>query len=202
MKTTFEILLIFISYLLGSIPFGYIFTKRFVGLNLRKHGIGYTGLSNVRRFARYKLALIIHLCDILKGLLPVAGIFFIEYNELYTFDEFFIYAIGLATIIGHSFSIFIKFKGGKGIYTTLGASLLLAPYSVLTSLLVYFLVKWSSGYISVGSICLAITLTLTGLIIPNTTYLFLYFLVCSAVIIIIHIPNLRRLMDGTENRSG
>ena len=115
--------------------------------------------------------------------------------------DIFIYAVGIATILGHNFSLFLKLKGGKGVNTTLGASLLLSPYSVFASVLVYFLVKWCSGYVSLGSICLAITLTLTGWIINNTSYLFYYFLICSAFIIIMHIPNLKRLMNGTENKS-
>ena len=201
MKTEFEILLIFISYLIGSIPFGYIYTKRFVGINILHHGSGNTGSTNVRRFAGPKVALFTQLCDMLKGLLPVALVIFIEYKRIYTFDDIFIYAVGLATILGHNFSIFLKLKGGKGVNTTLGASLLLSPYSVFASVLVYFLVKWYSGYVSLGSICLAITLILTCLIINNTSYLFYYFLICSAFIIIMHIPNLKRLMNGTENKS-
>ena len=114
--------------------------------------------------------------------------------------DIFIYAVGLSTILGHNFSIFIKFTGGKGVNTTLGATLLLSPYSVFASGLVCFLVKWCSGYVSVGSICLAITLTLIGFIINNTSNLYYYFLVCTAFIILMHIPDLKRLMDGTENR--
>jgi len=201
MKTEFEIFLIFISYLIGSIPFGYIYTKRFVGINIRDHGSGNTGSTNVRRFAGPKVALLTQLCDMLKGLIPVASVIFIEYKRIYIFDDIFIYAVGLATILGHNFSLFLKLKGGKGVNTTLGASLLLSPYSVFASVLVYFLVKWYSGYVSLGSICLAITLILTCLIINNTLYQFYYFLICSTFIIIMHIPNLKRLMNGTENKS-
>jgi acyl phosphate:glycerol-3-phosphate acyltransferase len=198
MKTEVEILLIIISYVIGSIPFGYIFTKRFVGLNILVHGSGNTGSPNVRHVAGLKVALITQVCDTMKGLIPVALIFFTEYKRMYSFDDIFIYAVGLSTILGHNFSIFLKFKGG--VNTTLGASLILSPYSVFASVLVYFLVKWCSGYVSVGSICLAITFAMTGLIINNTSYLFYYLLVCTAFIILMHIPDLKRLMDGTENR--
>lgn len=201
MKTGFEILLIFISYLLGSIPFGYIFTKRFVGINIREYGSGNTGSTNVLRVAGPKVALITQLCDMMKGLLPVAVVIILESVGVYTFDDFFIYAVGIATILGHNFSVFLNFKGGKGVNTTLGASLFLSPYCVLISVLVYFLVKRFSGYVSLGSIFLAITLSLTGLIIHNISYLSYYLLVCSILIIIMHIPNLKRLLNGTENRS-
>ena len=201
MKTSLEILLILSSYLLGSIPFGYIFTKKFAGINIREHGSGNIGSTNVRRFAGSKVALLTQFCDMMKGLFPVAILLLIEYKRLYTFDEFFIYAVGLATILGHNFSVFLKFKGGKGVNTTLGASLLLSPYSVFASVLVYFLVKWYSNYVSLGSICLGITLTLTGLIIHKSSYIIYYLLICSLFIVIMHIPNIKRLMNRTESRS-
>lgn len=200
MKTVLEIVIILSSYLLGSIPFGYIFTKRFAGINIREHGSGNIGSTNVRRFAGSKVALITQLCDMMKGLLPVAIILFIEYKSLYTFDEFFIYAVGLATILGHNFSVFLKFKGGKGVNTTLGTTVLLSPYAVLASVLVYFIVKWRFKYVSLGSICLGISLTLTGLILHNTSYLFYYLLICSVFIVVMHIPNIKRLKNGTETR--
>jgi len=201
MKTGLEIVLIIVSYLLGSIPFGYIFTKRLAGLNIREHGSGNTGSTNVRRIAGRKVALYTQLCDMMKGLIPVAIVLFLQYNNSFHFDNFFIYAVALSTILGHDFSIFLKFKGGKGVNTTLGASLLLSPYSVFASVLVYFLVKWSAKYVSLGSVCLAITLTLTDVIIHKTSFLFYYLLICSTLIIFSHIPNIKRLLNGTESRS-
>jgi glycerol-3-phosphate acyltransferase PlsY len=201
MKTGLEIVLIIVSYLLGSIPFGYIFTKRLVGINIREHGSGNTGSTNVRRIAGRKVALYTQLCDMMKGLIPVAIILLLQYYKTFDFDNFFIYAVALSAILGHDFSIFLKFKGGKGVNTTLGASLLLSPYSVFASVLVYFLVKWSTKYVSLGSVCLAITLTLTDVIIHKTSIMFYYFLICSALIIIRHIPNIKRLLNGTESRS-
>lgn len=201
MKTVPEIVFVIICYLLGSIPFGYIFTKRLAGINIREHGSGNTGSTNVRRVAGRKVALYTQLCDMMKGLLPVAVILFLQNYESWKFDNLLIYGVALSTILGHNFSIFLKFKGGKGVNTTLGATLLLSPYSVIASVLVYFLVKWSSKYVSLGSICLAITLTLTGLIIHKTSYLFYYLLICSVLIIIMHIPNIKRLAEGKESRS-
>ena len=201
MKLLLEILLILISYLIGSIPFGYIYTKKALGINIREHGSGNIGSTNVKRVAGKKIALITQLCDMLKGLLPVSVILFLEYNNYYLFDNFFIYGIALATILGHNFSIFLKFKGGKGVNTTLGASLLLSPYSVFASVIVYFLVKWSSRYVSLGSICLAVTLTLTDLFIHRITYLFYYLLTCTIIILIMHFPNVKRLINGTESKS-
>ena len=201
MKTGLELLLLLIVYLIGSIPFGYIFTKRIAGINIREHGSGNIGSTNVRRFAGPQVALFTQLCDMLKGLLPVAVVMYIQFSSIYSFDPYFIYAVGLASILGHNFSLFLKFKGGKGVNTTLGASVLLAPFSVFASVIVYYLVKWQSRYVSLGSLFLAGTLTLTELVIHPVSYLFFYLLVCSILIVFMHIPNIKRLLKGTESRA-
>ena len=201
MKALLEIGLIGFAYLIGSVPFGYIFTKRIAGINIREHGSGNIGSTNVRRVAGPKVALFTQLCDMLKGLMPVGAVVYLQYSNIYTFDEFFVYAVGLASILGHNFSLFLKFKGGKGVNTTLGASVLLAPVSVFASVLVYFLVKWRSGYVSLGSLCLALTLTLTEMIIHPISYLFYYLLTCSLLIVLMHIPNIKRLVEGTESKA-
>ena len=201
MKALLEIGLIGFAYLIGSVPFGYIFTKRIAGINIREHGSGNIGSTNVRRVAGPEVALFTQLCDMLKGLMPVGAVMYLQYSNIYTFDEFFVYAVGLASILGHNFSLFLKFKGGKGVNTTLGASVLLAPVSVFASVLVYFLVKWRSGYVSLGSLCLALTLTLTEMIIHPISYLFYYLLTCSLLIVLMHIPNIKRLVEGTESKA-
>jgi len=201
MKALLEIGLIGFAYLIGSVPFGYIFTKRIAGINIREHGSGNIGSTNVRRVAGPKVALFTQLCDMLKGLMPVGAVVYLQYSNIYTFDEFFVYAVGLASILGHNFSLFLKFKGGKGVNTTLGASVLLAPVSVFASVLVYFLVKWRSGYVSLGSLCLALTLTLTEMMIHPISYLFYYLLTCSLLIVLMHIPNIKRLVEGTESKA-
>ena len=200
MKTGFEILYIIFAYLLGSIPFGYIFTKKLIGVDIRKLGSGNTGSTNVSRVAGRKASVITQLCDMMKGLLPVAIIFFLQNKNFFLFDEFFIYAVALASILGHNFSIFLKFKGGKGVNTTLGATLLLSPFSVFASVMVYFIVKWSSKYVSLGSVCLGVTLTVSDLLIHKTSVRFYYLLTCTIFILLMHIPNIKRLIDGTESR--
>ena len=200
MKALLEIGLIGFAYLIGSVPFGYIFTKRIAGINIREHGSGNIGSTNVRRVAGPEVALFTQLCDMLKGLMPVGAVVYLQYSNIYTFDEFFVYAVGLASILGHNFSLFLKFKGGKGVNTTLGASVLLAPVSVFASVLVYFLVKWRSGYVSLGSLCLALTLTLTEMMIHPISYLFYYLLTCSLLIVLMHISNIKRLVEGTESK--
>jgi len=201
MKTGLEISLILVAYLIGSVPFGYIFTKQIAGINIREHGSGNIGSTNVRRVAGPKVALVTQLCDMLKGLLPVAAVMYLQFRNIYIFDAYFIFAVGLASILGHNFSLFLKFKGGKGVNTTLGASLLLAPISVFASVLVYYLVKWRSRYVSLGSLFLALTLTLTELVIHPVSFLFYYLLSCTLLIVLMHISNIKRLLEGTESRA-
>ena len=201
MKIALELLLILAAYLLGSIPFGYIFTKKYTGKNIRDYGSGNIGSTNVKRVAGKKVALFTQLADMFKGLLPVAAVWIIGTYHLFDFHAFTIYAVALATILGHNFSIFLRFKGGKGVNTTLGASLWLAPAPVLLSVVVYYITKWSTKYVSLGSILLAVALVLSGLLISGVTYLFYYLLICSALIIVRHIPNIKRLVAGTESKA-
>ena len=201
MNTAVQISLIVLSYLLGSIPFGYLFTRKFTGKNIREHGSGNIGSTNVKRVAGSKVALITQLCDMLKGLLPVGAILLLKYFKIFTFPDTYIYLIGLTAILGHNFSIFLNFKGGKGVNTTLGASILLSPIPVLISVLVYYMVKWATKYVSLGSICLSITLPVCEFLIHKSSYRFYYFILCAALIIVMHLPNIFRLINGNENKS-
>jgi glycerol-3-phosphate acyltransferase PlsY len=194
-----EILMVLLAYLAGSIPFGYIFTRRYTGKNILELGSGNTGSTNVRRIAGKQIALLTQICDMLKGLLPVSVVFFLMDNHPCCSEKYFIYLVALATIIGHDFSVFLRFKGGKGVNTTLGASLLIAPYSVLISVIIYYVIKWRSKFVSPGSIALAISLPLSDLIIHGTSFQFYYLLLASCLIIFMHIPNIRRIISGNEN---
>lgn len=193
-----EIVLILFAYFLGAIPFGYIFTRQFTGKSILESGSGNIGSTNVGRIAGKKVALLTQVCDMSKGLLPVAVVYFLQIKNIHHFEELSIYLVALTTILGHDFSVFLKMKGGKGVNTTLGASLLLAPYSVFLSVLVYFAVKWKYKFVSLGSIGLAISLVISDLLIHKISYLSYYLLACSILIIIRHIPNIRRLLNGSE----
>jgi len=188
-----EVLFILMTYFLGAIPFGYLFTKWFTGKNILDLGSKSIGSTNVGRIAGKKIATFTQICDMLKGLLPVSTIFLLQKNNITSFADYYIYLIALASIMGHNFSIFLKFKGGKGVNTTLGASILLAPLQVL-------IVKWQTNYVSLGSICLGISLPLTGLLFPVSSFCFYYLLTVSLLIIIMHSPNIGRLIKGKENR--
>jgi glycerol-3-phosphate acyltransferase PlsY len=199
--TFVEISLLLFSYILGSIPFGYIITKRKTGINIMEFGSGNIGSTNVRRIAGKKNARHTQLLDMAKGLIPVSLVLYLHKAGLYSFDAFFIYIVASLVIIGHNFSIFLRFKGGKGINTTLGASILIAPISVFVSVTVYLIIKVKTKYVSLGSIYLGISLPITSLIVNGITTQFYYLIFCSLLIVLKHIPNIKRLLKGEETKS-
>ncbi len=197
-----EIFLLLVTYLWGSIPFGYLLTKRAIGENILELGSGNVGSTNVKRIAGKKMAVITQLLDLFKGFLPVAlYMYFNTYGSFTATIPYYSYLLGITSIIGHDFSVFLKFKGGKGVNTTLGASVLVAPYAVFISVALYYIVKWRFKYVSLGSILLGIALPLSELLFNHITPTFYYLLICSALIIVRHQKNISRLVRGTELQS-
>lgn len=195
MTLFYKIIFLLLTYILGSIPAGYILTKFYTGQNIMEEGSGNVGSTNVRRVAGKKLSIITQLLDMLKGLLPV--VLFLVFKPSVS-TPYYILMLALAAIIGHDFSIFLKFKGGKGVNTTLGASVLLAPYSVFIAVGLYFIVKWRFKYVSLGSMVIAFTIPLIEIILYGFTPTFYYLLICSFLIVVLHRENIIRLIKGNE----
>lgn len=196
------ILFTLISYLIGAIPFGYLLTKHILNVNILEIGSGNIGSTNVKRIAGRKISIYSQLLDMAKGLIVVAIAMILQYyNSFFRSQEYFVYLVAIAVILGHNFSIFLKFKGGKGVNTTLGASLLIAPIPVLSAVVFYYLVKWMFKYVSLGSLAIAITLPIGAFIQFGIGITFYYFLICSTMIILRHIPNIKRLLEGKELKS-
>lgn len=203
MNVWIEILFLLATYLIGSIPVGYLLVRYVTGQNILKLGSGNIGSTNVKRIAGKKNAAITQLLDMAKGLLPVGLYLYLTYDSNMTYyqntvSDLSIYYVALASILGHDFSIFLKFKGGKGVNTTLGASVLLAPFAVLISVAFYFIAKWRFKYVSLGSIVLAITMVVCEFIIRGITPTFYYLLVCMVLIIVLHYKNIGRLLRNQE----
>ncbi len=196
-----EIILLISSYVIGSIPFGFLLTFNSTGKNIMEHGSGNIGSTNVGRVAGKRVALYTQLLDMLKGLLPVLSILLFEKTGIHHFNEIFIYIVAGLTIIGHNFSFFLLFKGGKGVNTTLGASVLLAPIPVFISIAIYFITKWKTKYVSVGSILLGLSLPITSILINGISLQFYYLSACSLFILIRHLPNIKRLIKGLETKT-
>lgn len=188
-----------LAYLSGAVPYGYLFAKHYAGINIREHGSGNTGSTNVKRIAGARIALYTQLCDMAKGLVPVALVLVLQRMQ-YIQEGNLLFLVAMATIAGHNFSVFLRFRGGKGVNTTLGASLLISPVPVLTAVAIYYLVKWRTGYVSAGSISLALSLPLVELLLHGNSTTCVYLLACAVLIVVMHIPNIKRLLSGTENK--
>jgi glycerol-3-phosphate acyltransferase PlsY len=207
--------LILISYLVGSIPFAYLIGRIFKNIDLRRHGSGNLGSTNAFRVLGTPLGVLVQIFDIGKGLIVVLFLStFLYHNLPFTnltpFDDITILKIiaGISAVIGHTFSVFMGFKGGKGINTALGMLISLSPVDVSISLGFFILVLISSGYVSLGSVVASFTFPMTMFIRENlfnveiTGYdtLIFFSIAVSILLIYNHRANIKRLLIGTENR--
>lgn len=191
--------LLVLAYLIGAIPSSYVIGKAFHGIDLREHGSGNLGATNAFRVLGAKSAAPVVVLDIAKGFVPawffpgIAGVGF-----------GWTVAFGAAAILGHMFSVFVGFRGGKGMATSAGVFLGLAPWAVLGSLGVWVVLTFATGYVSVGSIGAAIVMPPLVLYTPHSGGRGLIWFASglAAVVIWAHRGNIVRLARGEENRFG
>jgi glycerol-3-phosphate acyltransferase PlsY len=193
---TKNIILLIAAFVLGSIPFG-IITAKVKGIDLKKVGSGNIGATNVLRSLGKWPAVITLLGDILKGTLAVAIGKYSGVEPLYEG------LIGIAAILGHNFSIFLGFKGGKGVATSLGVLLMYTPHVAVLTLIVWIGVVLFTKYSSLGAIVSFALLPLNIMLFDfqDKTKFFISILI-SLFIIIRHKDNIKRLMKGTERKIG
>ena len=194
------------SYLLGSIPFGYL-AGRLAGIDIRKAGSGNIGATNVVRVLGKSYGYPVFFLDFLKGLgaVRISVLIATRVQPEWGSPEIFGIIAAVSTVIGHCFPLWLKFRGGKGIATSAGALFGLMPLAMLIGLAVWILVFWLTRYVSVASITAAIALPFVIAILTrlNQSYgkaLFYSSLCIAAVVIWRHHSNLSRLMRGTEPR--
>ncbi|MCJ7663187.1 MAG: glycerol-3-phosphate 1-O-acyltransferase PlsY [Desulfobacterales bacterium] len=189
-----SILLVIFAYLLGSIPTGLVLYKALVGIDPRQGGSRNIGATNVMRTAGKTLGAVTLIGDVLKGVIPVCLALWLKREEAW------VASAGLAAFLGHCFPIYIGFKGGKGVATALGIYLPLTPLAVLVNIFVFAGALGISRMVSVGSISAAVAMPLLiwlwGYPLP---YLILSLCV-DAIICYRHKENIKRLMQGRENR--
>jgi acyl phosphate:glycerol-3-phosphate acyltransferase len=203
-----RLILIGVAYLLGSVPSGYLLVKYIFtsGEDVRNVGSGATGATNVARRAGLAAGVITYVLDMAKGMAAVLLVQSVAGSES-IWDG----AAAFAVIAGHIFPIFLGFRGGKGVATGAGAFVLLAPYAVLSALIVWALAVYLTRYVSVGSILGTASLPFWTLIYygllpvqpePQLGPLVVMELASSALIISKHHQNISRLLHGTENKIG
>lgn len=183
-------LIIILSYILGSIPFGKI-VGYFRGLNIQKQGSGNIGFANSLRVMGWKPALIVLLGDILKGYIPV-------YYALNQFSLNQTLIIGLAAIAGHIFSPWLKFRGGKGVATMVGVSLALNPLIALMAMTTFGIIFLLDKTASISSLVIALLMPILSLFLEPTLFYFYLFLL--VIILLTHRTNILNLLKGREEK--
>ncbi len=196
----FYVVPIIVAYLFGSIPFGFIAGK-INGIDIRKVGSGNIGATNVFRVVGKKWGIAVFIMDFLKGLIPVTLLPILVDSIAKTNLPFIDLVCALAAVAGHTWTVFLKFRGGKGVATGVGALMGLAPFAALTALLIWLVVFLSSGYVSLASILAAIAAgSSVWWYYADKPYHNLIINLLAILIIIKHHSNIHRLVSGEENR--
>jgi len=181
------------AYALGSIPFG-VLLARIQNIELREHGSKNIGATNVTRILGKKAGALTLLGDTLKGVLGVAIASWVSN------DPFTIAGAGIMVFLGHLFSAFLNFKGGRGVATGLGVHLYIMPIETLGAVTVFIFTLWVSKYVSLSSIIAAIALSIFGVFIESP-FSYKYMSLGIAVLIVCkHYENILRIAAGTEPR--
>ena len=192
------------AYLLGAIPFGLLVARVFGVPDIRAHGSGNIGATNVWRVLGARAGVWVYLLDIGKGIVAVAAASRLE--QTYLSQELFLILCAVAVILGHVFPVYLRFKGGKGVSAALGASLVLLPIETAVGVGVFVLVVSTMKYISLGSLAGAISIPAVIVLetkfldraVPDI-YLFLTIII-ACFVILTHRQNIQRLMNGKESR--
>lgn len=196
------LLTLFIAYLIGSIPTGYILVKKIKGIDIRTVGSGSTGATNVKRVLGKKFFFIVMILDMFKGLIPILAVKYLSFMPTNIIDiDIICILTGIILVVGHSKSIYLKFSGGKSVATSVGVLLGLCWQAALLAFLIWIAVVYISKYVSLGSIiALFCTPILMWLFNQPISYI-VFTLACALYVsLYLHKENIRRLIAGTENK--
>jgi glycerol-3-phosphate acyltransferase PlsY len=188
--------LVLLGYIVGSIPFGLLLTWKFSGIDVRQIGSGNIGATNTLRAAGRSAALAVVMLDAAKGVVPVLVV------ERMGASDMNCAAVGLATIIGHIYPVWLRFRGGKGVATTAGVFGVLAPVAVAATAGLFFVLVWRTRYVSVGSIVASIALVPLTYLIAEPLHIVVVASFSAALIVYRHWENITRLKLGIEPRLG
>lgn len=206
--------IILLSYFIGAIPTSIIISKR-KGIDIREHGSGNAGGTNVYRVLGWKLGILVILLDALKGVLAVVIVARLHYGtipfeNLTPFDDFTLVQIiaGVSAVIGHIWTVFAGFKGGKGIATALGMLLVIITVDMLIAMGIFFIVLFVSKYVSLGSITAAISVPISMIVRENVFnvniigyHTLLPFVIAVVLLVVFtHRKNIVRILNGSENQ--
>lgn len=211
------IFLIILSYVIGSIPFGVVLGKLICKKDIRQYGSKNIGSTNAIRVLGKKVGYLVFACDVFKGMFVIILVKILSATGAWMTPEHIdIFVYGAAAILGHCFSIFLNYSGGKAVATSLGVVLILTPIPAISCLIIFLIVLYATGYVSLASTGATFTVILTTWLlyffgVDSSNNFFLYFIakptlvqailysVLAGLIIIKHIKNYKRLLQGTEN---
>ena len=188
--------LVVVAYLIGATPTSYLAGKLGRGIDLREYGSKNLGATNVYRVLGWRYAIPVGLIDVVKGMIPVAVL-----GRWAPVPAGFPVLLGIAAVLGHMFSPYVRFRGGKGVATAAGVFLALAPLALAISLPLWGATLWLFGYVSAASVAVAVLFPLwVRLTTPTAPYTFWAAVALALLIVYSHRGNIRRLLAGTENR--
>lgn len=190
-----EIVLTLACYLIGSVPFSYLFSRYLGGVDIRSRGTGNVGATNVLRTLGMKIALLSLLGDVFKGVLAA-------WLGLAFGGEGLAALCTVAVVIGHCWPLFLDFRGGKGVATSAGALLVLMPLITLILLVTFVTIIAVSRYVSLGSVCAAVLLPLLVLVMREPWQYLLMTVVLAGMVLFRHRTNIERLRRGCESKLG
>ena len=200
------IIVAIIAYLMGSISFSVIISKKMAGFDVREKGSGNAGTTNVLRTVGKKASILTLICDILKGVIAVLVAYIVGLIIKEGIDKALLIQIaGIAVILGHTFPIFFGFKGGKGIATALGV-LMITNWNIGLICLVFALVLMIlTKIVSLGSVAAGILFPVLIIFMPHTAYLvdgsyIIYSILLAVLVVFNHRANVKRLLEGKENK--
>jgi len=189
-------LMLLLAYLIGATPTSYLAAKLGRGIDLREHGSRNLGATNVYRVLGWRYAIPVGVIDVVKGAVPVTIL-----GPWSNGPAWFAVALGVSAVLGHMFSPYVRFRGGKGVATTTGVFLALAPLAIVISIPIWAATLWLSGFVSVASLTVAVLFPVWAwLAAPGQPYTVWASVVLALLIIYSHRANLQRLRAGTEHR--
>jgi len=190
------------AYAVGSFPTSFLMAKAFKGIDIRQVGSKNAGATNVFRAVGKMPALATLVIDIYKGVFVVTVLagFFYPLQNIFNYD-FYRPLLGFIAVCGHIWPVFLKFRGGKGVATTLGMAAVLAPKAFLASAAIFVIVFSLSGYISLASIISLLSFPLIAAVFNYSFYLVVFSVTISLIVSYKHKENIKRLLKGVENKT-
>lgn len=182
------------GFLCGSVPCGLWVTRHLYGIDIRKYGSGNIGTTNVFRTVGPKAALLVLLGDMFKGILPLLAVHYLTYNPT------LVAVTALGALLGHNYSVFLGFKGGKGVATGLGLLLYMLPLSAAAGFAVWLVVVLLTRYVSLGSILAAVVAAASAWYFQYPAPYAVFGTIACMFVIIRHKDNIKRLINGTESK--